>query len=66
MLADIDEKALEEKSKDLSREFSPDVVRTTLCNVTDEKSVSKAIEQKSNYRALSRLRARLWVYVVML
>ena len=47
MLADIDEKALEEKSKDLSREFSPDVVRTTLCNVTDEKSVSKAIESCS-------------------
>jgi rhamnulose-1-phosphate aldolase/alcohol dehydrogenase len=44
MLADIDEAALDAKSKELSEEFSPDVVRTTLCNVTDEASVTKAVE----------------------
>ena len=44
MLADIDEKSLAAKSKELSDEFSADVVRTTLCNVTDEKSVTKAVE----------------------
>ena len=44
MLADIDEKSLAAKSKELSDEFSADVVRTTLCNVTDEKSVVNAIE----------------------
>lgn len=44
MLADIDEKSLNAKSKELSEEFSADVVRTTLCNVTDEKSVTEAIE----------------------
>ena len=44
MLADIDEKSLAAKSKELSDEFSADVVRTTLCDVTDEKSVTKAVE----------------------
>ena len=44
MLADIDKKSLAAKSKELSDEFSADVVRTTLCNVTDEKSVVKAVE----------------------
>ena len=44
MLADIDEKSLAAKSKELADEFSADVVRTTLCNVTDEKSVTKAVE----------------------
>lgn len=44
MLADIDEKSLAAKSKELSDDFSADVVRTTLCNVTDEKSVVKAVE----------------------
>ena len=44
MLADIDAKSLEAKSKELSEEFSADVVRTTVCNVTDEKSVTQAIE----------------------
>ena len=43
MLADIDEASLKAKSKKLSEEFSKDVVRTTLCNVTDEKSVTKAV-----------------------
>ena len=43
MLADIDEASLKAKSKELSEEFSKDVVRTTLCNVTDEKSVTKAV-----------------------
>ena len=47
MLADIDEKALAAKSKELSSEFSADVVRTTLCNVTDEKSVIQAIQDCS-------------------
>lgn len=44
MLADIDAKSLKAKSKELSEEFSADVVRTTVCNVTDEKSVTQAIE----------------------
>ncbi|WP_371397583.1 bifunctional rhamnulose-1-phosphate aldolase/short-chain dehydrogenase [Fretibacter rubidus] len=44
MLADIDAKSLDAKSKELSDEFTADVVRTTLCNVTDEKSVTEAIE----------------------
>ena len=43
MLADIDAKSLKAKSKELSEEFSADVVRTTVCNVTDEKSVTQAI-----------------------
>ena len=43
MLADIDKKSLADKSKELSEEFSPDVVRTTLCNVTDEDSVTQAV-----------------------
>jgi rhamnulose-1-phosphate aldolase/alcohol dehydrogenase len=47
MLADIDEKALKEKAKELSDEFSADVVRTTLCNVTDEKSVVAAVAECS-------------------
>lgn len=43
MLADIDAQSLEAKSKELSKEFSPDVVRTTLCDVTSEESVMKAV-----------------------
>ena len=43
MLADIDARSLKAKSKELSEEFSADVVRTTVCNVTDEKSVTQAI-----------------------
>ena len=43
MLADIDEASLKAKSKELSEEFTKDVVRTTLCNVTDEKSVTRAV-----------------------
>jgi len=47
MLADIDAKSLEAKSKELSKEFSPDVVRTTLCDVTDEESVMTAVAECS-------------------
>ncbi len=43
MLADIDKSALKSMSEALSDEFSDDVVRTTICNVTDEKSVIKAV-----------------------
>lgn len=43
MLADIDEASLKEKAKELSDEFTADVVRTTLCNVTDEQSVTAAV-----------------------
>ena len=43
MLADIDAKSLDAKLQEISEEFSPDVVRTTLCDVTDEKSVEKAV-----------------------
>jgi len=43
MLADIDAKSLEAKLSEISKEFSPDVVRTTVCDVTDEKSVLKAV-----------------------
>ena len=47
MLADIDAKALKAKKKELSEAFSPDVVRTTLCDVTDEKSVMEAVSNCS-------------------
>ncbi len=47
MLADIDEDALIEKSTELATEFSSDVVRTTLCNVTDEQSIIAAISETS-------------------
>ena len=43
MLADIDDKSLKTKLGEISEEFSPDVVRTVVCDVTDEKSVTKAI-----------------------
>ena len=43
MLADIDAKSLEAKLSEISKEFSPDVVRATVCDVTDEKSVMKAV-----------------------
>ena len=43
MLADIDEKSLKSTHAQFSEEFSKDVVRTTLCDVTDEESVTKAI-----------------------
>jgi len=47
MLADIDAKALQAKTKELSEAFSPDVVRSTLCDVTDEKSVMEAVSNCS-------------------
>ncbi|NNC37400.1 MAG: bifunctional rhamnulose-1-phosphate aldolase/short-chain dehydrogenase [Hyphomonadaceae bacterium] len=43
MLADIDAKSLEKKSSEIAQEFSSDVIRTTVCDVTDEKSVVDAI-----------------------
>lgn len=47
MLADIDAKSLNAKTKELSEAFSPDVVRSTVCDVTDEKSVMAAIAECS-------------------
>jgi rhamnulose-1-phosphate aldolase/alcohol dehydrogenase len=47
MLADIDARALKAKEKELSEAFSPDVVRSTLCDVTEEKSVMAAISDCS-------------------
>ena len=43
MLADIDEASLKAKAEELSDEYSADVVRTTVCNVTDEQSVTAAV-----------------------
>ncbi|SFL62653.1 rhamnulose-1-phosphate aldolase/alcohol dehydrogenase [Loktanella salsilacus] len=42
MLADIDEAALAETVSGLSAKFGPDVVRSTLMNVTDEAAVTQA------------------------
>ena len=42
MLADIDEAALAETVAGLSAKFGPDVVRSTLMNVTDEAAVTQA------------------------
>ncbi len=42
MLADIDEAALADTVKGLSSEFSADVVRSVVMNVTDENAVSQA------------------------
>ena len=42
MLADIDEAALAETIAGLSAKFGPDVVRSTLMNVTDEAAVTQA------------------------
>ncbi len=42
MLADIDETALLETAKIFSRQFSPDVVRTVVCDVTKEQEVINA------------------------
>ena len=48
MLADIDEKSLKSTMAELADEFSTDVVRTTICNVTDEKSVISAVSDCSS------------------
>lgn len=47
MLADIDEKALEETATKLSAQYSDDVVRTVNMNVTSEKAVASAYAEIS-------------------
>ena len=47
MLVDIDEEALKKVSKSLSDQFSEDVVSYTVCNVTDEESVTETTNKTS-------------------
>jgi len=47
MLADIDDKALEETASNLMSRYSPDVVRTVNMNVTDEDAVAQAYSEIS-------------------
>lgn len=44
VLADIDAASLAAKQDELTRTFGPDVVRTALCNVTDETAVQAAFD----------------------